>query len=575
VLRVLITVLLLGFVLAGCENTTTPVSDEKAITSFAIGIAVGVIAEQTITVTVPYGTNITDLSPVILFTGRAISPASMTVQDFTSPVTYRVTADDGSTRDYVVTVRFGTEPRITSFSINAAEIGLTEDLIGDIDEIDATITLASQNWIERLDSLKAAFEASGTLTVNGAPQESGVTAQDFRNDIVYTVTTEDNATKDYTVIFESPQKTGLPVVKIDTQGGAAIDSKETYIKTNIRIVDPDNAAYNLERTDYKDEIRGRGNSTWSYPKKPYRIKFDKKQSLFGLEPAKSWVLLANYIDPTLIMNTVAFELGHRLGLPYTNHYIPVEVFLNGLYQGSYLLTEQMQVGKGRVDIDEDDGFFVELDSYYDEDPKFRTDLYNLPVMIKSPEDLTDPSGYDFVKTAINGLETAMQAEAFPESGYRDLINMDTFVDFLLINEIVGNGELEYPKSTYMYKDKGAAKISMGPLWDFDWAFGYTGSDHAYFTYPNTRGGRHAFFQRFFDDPAFTAQYKAHWNAKYTDIAGMTAFIDEQAEKLRKSQVENFKIWWNNDNIDYTNEIDKMKEWWTRRIGYLNTEINKY
>ncbi|MDR1585998.1 MAG: CotH kinase family protein, partial [Treponema sp.] len=270
----------------------------------------------------------------------------------------------------------------------------------------------------------------------------------------------------------------------------------------------------------------------------------------------------------------AFELGQRMGLPYTNHYTPVEVFLNGVYQGSYLLTEQMQVGKGRVDIDEDEGFFVELDKHYDEEPKFRTDLYNLPVMIKSPEDLDDPSGYDFVKTAINGLEAAMEADTFPESGYRDLINMDTFVDFLLINEIVHNNELWYPKSTYMYKDKGDAKISMGPLWDFDWAFGYTGSGHAYFNSPNSRSVKNAFFQRFFEDSVFTAQYKAHWNAKYVDIARMPAFIDEQAEKLRKSQAENFKIWWTGDTIDYFNEIEKMKTWWTARVAYLNTEINK-
>jgi hypothetical protein len=196
-------------------------------------------------------------------------------------------------------------------------------------------------------------------------------------------------------------------------------------------------------------------------------------------------------------------------------------------------------------------------------------------MIKSPEDLTDPSGYDFVKTAINGLETAMKAADFPESGYRDLINLDTFVDFLLINEIVFNGELGHPKSAYMYKDKEDATICMGPLWDFDWAFGYSGSEHTYFISSTGKSSKHTFFQRFFADPVFTAQFKAHWNAKYAEIASMTAFIDAQAEKLKKSQAENFKLWWVNDNIDYNQEIEKMMEWWSARIVYLNTEINKY
>jgi spore coat protein CotH len=348
-----------------------------------------------------------------------------------------------------------------------------------------------------------------------------------------------------------------------------------YTKTNISIIDEDNPMYNISNTDYKDEIRGRGNSTWTYPKKPYRIKFDKKTSLFGYEKAKSWVLLANYLDPTLIMNTVTFELGNRIGLPYTNHYTHVELFLNGVYQGSYMLTEQVQAGAGRVDIDEDDGFLVELDVYYDEEPKFKTTSYQLPIMIKSPEDLTDPAGYDFVKDAINALDAAVYASSFPESGYRDLINIDTFVGFLLANEIVRNGELGHPKSTYMYKDKGdSAKISMGPLWDFDWAFGFTGTRPNYFTNAQIRfTGGHRFFGRFYSDPVFTRKYKQLWNAHYGDITGIETFIDEMAALLEKSQALNFKL--RNETVNYRQQIEKMKTWWHDRVLYLNTEINKY
>ncbi|GHV09638.1 hypothetical protein FACS189485_22420 [Spirochaetia bacterium] len=325
----------------------------------------------------------------------------------------------------------------------------------------------------------------------------------------------------------------------------------------------------MENTEYKDEIRGRGNTTWGQPKKPYRIKFKNKTSLFGYEQAKSWVLLANYLDPTLIMNTLAFELGVRFGLPFTNHYQHVDLVLNGVYQGSYVLTEQVQVGKGRVDIDEDDGFLVELDVYYDEDPKFRTDLYQLPVMVKSPEDLINPAGYDFVKNSMNALEAALTDVSFPESGYRDLINMDTFVDFLLINEIVANGELGHPKSTYMYKDAGAAKISMGPLWDFDWGFGSPGN---YFNYTDYRSGRHSFFQRFFDDPVFSVAYKAHWNENLSGIINIGPFIDEMAASLEKSQALNARRW---GAVDYAQIISRMKTWWMQRMVYLNTEINKY
>jgi hypothetical protein len=103
-LQLLSAVFLLHILFAACKAAPAA-SDTKAITSFIIGAAEGVIAEQTITVTVPYGTDITALSPVIQFTGNSVSPASETAQDFTSPVTYRVTADDGSSRDYTVTVQ--------------------------------------------------------------------------------------------------------------------------------------------------------------------------------------------------------------------------------------------------------------------------------------------------------------------------------------------------------------------------------------------------------------------------------------------------------------------------------------
>lgn len=98
------------------------------------------------------------------------------------------------------------------------------------------------------------------------------------------------------------------------------------------------------------------------------FKFDKKIPLFGLEAAKSWILLANYLDPTLIMNATAFELANRFKMKYSHHFFHVDVVLNGEYLGNYLITEHNQVGAGRVDIDKTNGFLVELDRYYDEEP---------------------------------------------------------------------------------------------------------------------------------------------------------------------------------------------------------------
>ena len=283
------------------------------------------------------------------------------------------------------------------------------------------------------------------------------------------------------------------------------------------------------------------------------------------------MLLANYKDATLLTNTVAFELGRRFGLPYTNHYFHVEVVLNGVYQGSYVLTEQVQVGEGRVDIDEDEGFLAELDVYYDEEPKFKTTNLQLPVMIKSPEDLPDPSGYDFVRNSLNALDAALSSPDFPNNGYADLIDMAAFVDFIMINEIVLNLELGHPKSTYLYKDAGPdARISMGPLWDFDWAFGLDGGTSVNIATAESRFQGGWFFERFFRDPVFVSAYRQRWNEKYPDIASMSAFIEAKYRELRLSQSLNSRRWY---ALDYRQEIDRMKTWWDRRSAYLNGEIS--
>jgi spore coat protein CotH len=369
--------------------------------------------------------------------------------------------------------------------------------------------------------------------------------------------------------------TGLPVITIHTHTGRPVTSKEIYLSADIEISDPNDSGNNLKG---EVEIRGRGNTTWNAPKKPYRLRFPKKTSLFGYEKARNWVLLANYQDTTLMTNTIAFELGRRFGLAFTPHATHVEVVLNGSYEGSYVLTEQIQTGPGRVDINEDGGFLVEIDSYYDKEPKFKTPLLNLPVMIKHPEDVED-SGYDFVRKAVTDLEAALFSEAFPDTGYQDLINPDNFIDYIMINEITRNIDLQLPHSVLLYREQDS-KICLGPLWDFDYAFDYTSGK--YFTntegmYFNTvlhEGSGQKFFARFFEDPAFRKAYKERWNAIYPKIAGIESFVDETAARLEKSYETNGAIWWWN-KVDYTEEIARLKEWWKKRIAYLHKEINAF
>ena len=276
---------------------------------------------------------------------------------------------------------------------------------------------------------------------------------------------------------------------ITVDGGMAITSKDksAYQGCTIKI-EADTAVWNYEG---RGRIRGRGNSTWEwYPKKPYRIKLDEKVEILGLDANKDWVMLANYRDPTNLMNTFVFEMGQGLGMPYTNHTRFVEVTLNGDYKGLYQLTEQVEVAKGRVDIGKKKGWLLSLD--VDDGPKeapgavdhsalplgssknFWSEVYRLPVCVKSPEaeDYATPETLrEDARDALATLETAIQRHDY--DALAKLCDIPVMIDYLLIQEFVYNVEVAAPRSIFLYKDKGDdAKWTFGPLWDFDAGFDF-------------------------------------------------------------------------------------------------------
>ena len=188
-----------------------------------------------------------------------------------------------------------------------------------------------------------------------------------------------------TPIFSKAQQykqlTDVPTVYIETENNQSIISKEDYINCTVIYVDGG------EVTAYPNtQIRGRGNSSWwNSPKKAYRIKFEKKQRLLGdaFANAKSWTLLANHGDKTLIRNALTYDLGKFIGMPFCPAARFVDLYLNGQYRGSYQISDHVQVGKNRVDIDADNGWFLEVtNNNAKEDPYFSTSrgiMYNLSI----------------------------------------------------------------------------------------------------------------------------------------------------------------------------------------------------
>lgn len=596
IVRLSILLLSICFFSCNSESGDEPLSSEKKITSYVIeasknGISTninGTIDENTKTIVldrkIPVDRNLiaTFDAVGIVYVGTVRQVSGQTANNLLENCEYKVIAQDGSHISYkLITDPENEGEELNNFKVKVRQNGQEVEVTGVYNESETVITLKvpSNDWIENIEEAVATFESTGTVTVNSQTQQNGISKNDFRKEVVYEVSKDNMPTRKYRVVLESPQSTGIPVMKIDTEGGAEIKDKENYINATCIVSDAQNPANDINKTT---GIRGRGNSTWLlYPKKPYRLKFDKKVSLFGLGEAKSWVLRANYQDPTFIMNTVAFEIGQRLGLQYTNHSNHVEIYINGKYNGSYLLTEQVQVNEHRVNVDEDNGFLIELDTYYDELVKFRSEKLDLPVNVKSPE-VNDISEAEFVRTAFQNFENAMFANNNSPSGnYRDLIDVNSVINYLLVNEIVYNGEVRHPKSLYMYKDINS-KIFFGPIWDFDWGFCHEEDGTEYFMEvgiklfdENSSGDAGKLFAQFFKDPQFRKEYKDKWNAIKPQLYSMETFIANYGEYLRKSSAENMEVWYDERyyKFNFDEEIEKMQIWLRQRINFLDSKIN--
>jgi spore coat protein CotH len=339
-------------------------------------------------------------------------------------------------------------------------------------------------------------------------------------------------------------------------------------------------------------IRGRGNSSWLwYDKKSYRIKLDEKSEILGLKSNSDWVLLANYRDPTDLMNVFGFEVAGWLGLPYTNHSRFVEVTLNGGFIGLYQLTEQVEQGGNRVDVDDLDGLLICLDA--DDGPEFSpvaTDnfwstVFEVPVCVKYPEEPT-AGQLSAVRDDFAKLENAINNYNYDSVAV--LLDIPSFIDYMIVQELVDNVEIAAPRSVFMYKDKGG-KYVMGPVWDFDagfdfdWGTMYTG--HNYFNSQGLVMGTDPalhrngwkiseFFTQMFRNEQFVVEYKARWNEVKDEIFEHAWGVIEEYELcLKDAMARDFQRW----PIDkqYTGEINRMEDWLSERVTYLTTVINNY
>jgi hypothetical protein len=407
----------------------------------------------------------------------------------------------------------------------------------------------------------------------------------------------------------------LPVLNLNTDGSAPIVSKENYINGSFSLTEAGSTTVEGDL-----EVRGRGNSTWGWPKKPYRLKLTHSTSLLGMPASKHWVLLANHADKTLMRNNIAFMLSKSLGMEYTVRNAYVELNLNGVYQGVYQLAEHIRVDKNRVNIPElkvgdtaadkvSGGYLLEVDfrhsktwcinnsyeSFCDgnENTLLKTDYciesgYGMqPFCVDTPESLMDEAWTpqrEYITQYINDTEAALFGVNFKDAslGYNAYLNVDSVINYFLVNEILRNVDGAV-SSFYMYK-KRDDKLFFGPVWDFDLAMGNAGYDDA-----NNPQGWHIrqkpWFDRLFEDPAFTAKVKTRWLQLKAEgkLQHIIDYAEARALWLETQQQKNFVIWsvtdfdsWIQHVIQgsYDAEVRELIRWQRERLEWLDTELTK-
>jgi hypothetical protein len=598
-------ILLLTLILFSCskgqDGLIEPISPE--ITSFAFLMEFNPTLEQDLDLTFDgvntfsgsfdYLCDVENLVASYDFVGDTVSVNDkvqtkfVTSNDFTETVEYIVTTQDGSSsKNYFIEISFVTEDTIEmkSFSF-LAELNptLTQDVHLTFDGVDTFS--AAVNELCAIENLVASYTfIGGNVLVNSNVQVTGESSNNFNKPVVYVASNiENSATKSFYV--EISYFTGLPRILINTNN-TPINSKDDYVDGFVTV----KGGLGFEDIAMQEmKIRGRGNSTWGHPKKPYQLKADSKSPMLNMLEDKKWLFLAEYSDKSLIRNKISLDLGAMSRLEYTPKGEYAEVFLNDEYNGTYLITQKVEVKSNRLNLP-DNGYLVEIDQDYRLDaddvffkPTIFTQKHNENVFnIKEPSVDYNTAAFDLIKDYINNFEAALFGANFKDAqtGYQAYIDLPSFIDWYLVQEIAKSVDAKYYSSIYFNYIPGG-KIKMGPLWDFDLSYGNV--DYANSQYTNGFWIKeNPWYKRLFEDPAFESEVKERFMYFYNNTNVILDKIDEYAKQLERAQGKNYEKWptlgtyvWPNPVYfdTHAEEVSHLKDWVTKRMEWLHGEFN--
>ena len=377
------------------------------------------------------------------------------------------------------------------------------------------------------------------------------------------------------------------------------------------------------------QIKGRGNSTWTaFPKKPYQIKLGKKTDLLETgdpgKAAKTWVLLANYYDKSFMLNTLTYDLADALGLAFSPNSRPIDLYYDGEYRGTYLLSEKVEINGGRVDINDLEEDFEdanpEVEDFDDLPTAAGTNAYGNEYQyvtgLSDPEDLsggylleidyagrameekswfTTSQGYYIVSKSpeylsenameyISGLYQEFEDAVWngginPVTGksYTDYVDLESLARCYLILELSQDGDAFY-SSTFFYKPEGEDKLYAGPVWDFDSAYGgyYVGFDVTEIVAGGTPIGR-----MLLEIPSFCQAveeiYENELNRLVTDVVlnadpqaqnGRLRSISGYSAEVAASQRMNNLLWSVGGPEVLEDAVETLRDFIARRNSFL-------
>lgn len=420
-----------------------------------------------------------------------------------------------------------------------------------------------------------------SLTIGGKAVESGVTSIDFGKPQKLTVTS-DLLSKDYTVYVYS--YTGLPMVWLTTNNREDISVSDLVYEAKLKIVENARTRGAGDVIEANARLKAIGPLSWvsskldgssQMGKNNYRFTINAAYSVLDDPMNTTWELLSNAKDATMLHTQTGFHLGKISNLHFTPHFHFADLMLNERYFGTYLLGESIDYTNNRTGV-ESNGFIVKIDASNGR-TYFKTDNLEQPVTIVSPTVFSGDEDYQFISNYVRSAESALFGSNFTDAseGWQRYLDMDSFVDWYLINEIAKNLDGDFGAECYMNM-KRDGKLRMGPLWIMERSFGYGDSSTSDFVIKNVK-----WYNRLFQDPAFVAKVKERFTYFYNHKNDILKEIDADVSYLRNAIPENNNKWevFSGSSADdvrkkYQKEVTTMKSWIEKRMDWLNDEISK-